>query len=186
LNRRKVIAGVAGAALLAAGGSGATAATTADTHDSVTVKQSYSLKMVPNRYFQSNMRWNRDTYTVQTGGKLTLLFNKDQEGPHTLSVVKARDLPDNAREANNCKACNAIGEAHGADPNSDAPPKFPFVENGKGQKKPASFDRPGDSMLTGPKRGSKVTVDVTAPAGRTLSFLCAIHTQMQAKLKVVK
>ena len=184
--KKKVLAGVAGTALLAAAGGMATAATTADTHGSVTVKQSYSTKMVPNRYFQSGMRWNRDSYTVQTGGKLTLLFNKDQEGPHTLSVVKARDLPDNAREANNCRACEAIGAAHGANPNSDAPPKFPFVENGKGQKKPADFDRPGDSMLTGPTKGSKVTVDVTAPAGRTLSFLCAIHPQMQAKLKVVK
>ena len=183
---KKVFVGLAGIAMLAATSGVATGAKSAGASDSVTVKQSFSLKMKPNRYFQSNMRFNRDVYTVRTGGKVIFLFNKDQEGPHTLSVVKEKDLPDNAREANNCRACEAAGQAHGADPNSDAPPKFPFVENGKGQKTPPNLDRPGDSALTGEKRGSKVTLNVTAKAGKTLAFLCAIHPQMQAHLKVVK
>jgi hypothetical protein len=34
--------------------------------------------------------------------------------------------------------------------------------------------------------GDEVTLPVTAKAGTTLTFLCAIHPWMQAKLKVVK
>ena len=140
--------------------------------------------MKPNRYIKDNMRFDKDVYRVNSGGTLKVVLNKPQEGPHTVSLVKKKDLPTNANEVFNCKVCEAIGEAHGADPNSDKPPKFPFVEDGKGQKKPSDFDKPGDSGITGPDKGDSFTVDVTAPAGTTRHFMCLIHPWMQAKLVV--
>ena len=43
----------------------------------------------------------------------------------------------------NCKICEKLGKAHGADPNSNAPPKFPFLENGVGQATAAVGRRAG-------------------------------------------
>ena len=76
-------------------------------------------------------------------------------------VVKKKDVPRTAKQINNCKICQKIAKAHGADPNSDAPPKFLFLENGVGQDTPPNVDRPGDSGVTGPgKKG-----DVDRPEG---------------------
>jgi hypothetical protein len=181
MNNRKLAAGVAGLCL-AVGISGvAVAANTAAVPKSVTIKQKTSLKMVPNRYIQDGLRWDKDVYKVKSGGTVTVVTTVADEGPHTLSVVKKKDLP----KTPDCKICNKLGEAHGADPNSDAPPKFQFLENGVGQDTPPKLDRPGDSGLTGEgKKGEKITFDVTAKKGSSLYFVCLIHPWMQAKLQV--
>ena len=189
MTNKKIVAGTAGLALMAAGGvaavsaSGSGSAETSATNLAV-VKQKFSLEMKPNRYIKDTMRFNKDVYRVNSGGTLRVVNNKPQEGPHTVSIVKKRDLPKTAQQAFNCKACNAFFKAHGADPNDEGPPKFSFVENGKGQNEPASFDRPGDSGVTGPRKGSSFEAPVTAPAGTTRWFVCALHPWMQAKLKV--
>ena len=185
MTHRKLAGATAGLALIAVGGAAAVGASGQTAPDTAVVKQKYSLKMKPNRYVQDNMRFDKDVYPVKSGGKLKVVLNKPQEGPHTVTLVKKSDLPKTAQEAfEGCKVCEAMGKAHGADPNSDAPPKFPFVENGKGQKKASDFDRPGDSGITGPKKGNSFTVDVTAKAGATRYMLCVIHPWMQAKLAV--
>ena len=76
--------------------------------------------------------------------------------------------------------------AHGADPNSDAPPKFQFLENGVGQDTPPDVDKAGDSGLTGPGEApnEKISLKVTAKKGSQLYFLCLIHPWMQAKVQV--
>jgi hypothetical protein len=187
MNSRKLIAGVAGVAVIAVAGSGvATAQKAPKAPSKATVKEAYSLKMKPNRYIQDGMRWNKDVYTIKKGGTLTLLGNKLQEGPHSLTIVKPSQLPKTAAQAFNCKVCNSLGEAHGADPNSEGPPKFQFLENGKGQNTAPALDRPGDSAIVGLKKGEKLKFKVTAKAGKTLSFLCGFHPWMQAKIKVVK
>ena len=181
---RRLATGAAGVAIIAAGGFAAVGAS-GQAPDTAVVKQKFSLEMKPNRYVKDNMRFDKDVYTVKSGGTLKLVLNQPQEGPHTVSLVKKRDLPKTAIEAfEGCKVCNVLGKAHGADPNSDEPPKFPFVENGKGQKSPSNFDRPGDSALTGPKKGSSVSMPVTAKPGSTRYMLCIIHPWMQAKLAV--
>jgi plastocyanin len=187
MTRRKIAAGTAGLALIAAGGVaavGASGAANSAATDAVVVKQKFSYEMKPNRYIQDNMRFNKDVYRVNSGGTLKLVNNKPQEGPHTVSLVKRRDLPRTANQAFNCKVCNALGKAHGADPNGEEPPEFAFVENGRGQRTPADFDKAGDSGITGPDKGDSFTVDVTAAPGTTRYMLCLLHPWMQAKLKV--
>lgn len=161
------------------------AANSAAAPKTVTVAQKTYLKMKVNRYIQDGLRFNKDVYTVKTGGTVNLKFTVDNEGPHTLSIVRPKDLPTTAAQMNKCSICEKLGEAHGADPNSDAPPKFQFLENGVGENDaPPVLDRPGDSSLTGEKKNSVVKLKVGAKAGKTLSFICLIHPWMQAKLQV--
>jgi plastocyanin len=181
MKNRKLVTGVVGLCL-AVGVSGvAVAANTAAVPKSITVKQKQSFKMVPNRYIQDGLRWDKDVYKVKSGGTITVVNTAADEGPHTFSVVKKKDLP----KTPDCKICNKLGEAHGADPNSDAPPKFQYLENGVGQDTPPNLDRPGDSGLTGQgKKGEKITFNVTAKKGTELYFVCLIHPWMQAKVQV--
>jgi hypothetical protein len=186
MTHHKLIAGVAGLAVAVGGTGVAVAANSAAAPKNVTVKEKYTLKMKPNRYIQDGMRWDKDVYTVRKGGVVTVVANKLQEGPHSLSAVKKSQLPKNAKQAFNCKICNALGKAHGADPNSEGPPKFQFVDNGTGQDTPPDLDRPGDSGIVGFKKGEKIKFKVTAKAGKTIDFICVFHPWMQAKIKVVK
>jgi hypothetical protein len=141
--------------------------------------------MVPNRYIQDNLRWQKDVYTVPSGGSIKVVNLAADEGPHTFTVVQQKDEPKNGLQVARCKICEVLGKAHGANPNSDAPPKFPFLENGVGQQTPPQVDRPGDSGVTGRgKKGESITLTVTAPAGTKLYFMCLIHPWMQAELDV--
>jgi len=183
MRNRKIAAGAAGLALIAAGGAAAVSASGADTAAAPTtavVKQKAGTAFKPNRWVKDKLRFNKDVYTVQSGGTLRVVNTQANEGPHTVSIVKKKDLPTSF----NCPVCNKLGEAHGADPNGSKPAKFDFVENGEGQKDPADFNKPGDSGLTGDNKGDEFEVQVTAPPGKTLHFMCIVHPWMQAKLKV--
>ena len=186
MKNRKVLAGVALCLAVGVGASGvAVAANTAAVPKKVTIKAVQKNKVVPNRYFQDGLRWNQDVYKVKSGGTITVVNDAASEGPHTFTVVKEKDLPKTERAMNRCAICQKLGQAHGADPNSDAPPKFQYLENGVGQNTPPKVDRPGDSGVTGQgKKGEHISFKVTAKKGKTLYFMCLIHPWMQAEVKV--
>jgi hypothetical protein len=138
-----------------------------------------------NRYVEDTLRWNRDVYTVKSGGTLHIVNDAAQEGPHTFTIVKQSDLPRTLNQLFNCHVCNVLAKAHGANPNSNAPPKYQYLENGVGQHTPPNVNQPGDSGVTGKgKKGEFINLKVTAQAGTTLYFMCLIHPWMQAKLIV--
>jgi len=142
-------------------------------------------KMKVNRYIQDGLRWDRDVYKVPSGGTIHVVNTAADEGPHTFTIVKKKDAPRTVAQAFNCKVCNALGKAHGADPNSDAPPKFPFLEDGVGQQTPPSIDKPGDSGVTGEgKKGESIDLAVSAAPGTKLWMMCLIHPWMQAEVDV--
>jgi hypothetical protein len=151
-----------------------------------TIKAVSSIPKVKiNRFIQDGLRWDKDTYSVKSGGTIHIVNNAADEGPHTFTVLAQQDEPKSALQIVNCKICLKLGKAHGANPNSDAPPKFPFLENGVGQKTPPLVDRPGDSGVTGPgKKGESIDLKVTAKPGTKLYFICLIHPWMQAVLDV--
>jgi hypothetical protein len=152
-----------------------------------TIKVSQHNKMVPNRFIQDGLRWDKDVYHVRSGGTLHIVNTVATEGPHTLSVVKKSQLPRTAAQVNNCRICLKIAQEFGiTDPNDpNAQPQFQYVDNGVGSQTPTNVDRPGDSGLTGPgKKGESINLKVTAKKGTTLYFLCAIHPWMQAKIVV--
>ena len=138
-----------------------------------------------NRYIQDGLRWNRDIYKVRSGGTLHIVNRAAGEGPHTFTVVRPKDEPHTGLQVARCLICAKLGKAHGADPSSDAPPTFPFLENGVGQATAPSVDVPGDSGLTGTgKKGEHIDLVVTAPSGSKLYFMCIIHPWMQAEVDV--
>lgn len=150
-----------------------------------TIKSKTSFSFKPNRWIKDGLRWNKDVYIVRSGGTLHVVNGDGSEGPHTFSVLARRAVPKTVRTLFNCAACNALTRAHGADPETEAPPTFPFLENGVGQMTPPNVDRPGDSGLIGEgRKGDFVDFKVTAKAGKTLYFICLIHPWMQAKVEV--
>jgi hypothetical protein len=181
---RKLIAGAA-AVGVSLGATGAAVAAAGRPPAKTTIKVSQTIKLKPNRYIQDGLRWNRDVYKVRSGGTLHVVNTAADEGPHTFTVVRRSDLPRTAAQAFNCKVCNQLGQAHGADPESNAPPKFPFLENGTGQDTPPNVDRPGDSGVTGEgKKGEFIDLKVTATKGKKLYFMCLIHPWMEARVDV--
>lgn len=183
MKNRKLVAAIVGLCL-AVGVSGvAYAATKAPSKTTVTAVTSIKVKI--NRWIQDGLRWNKDVYQIRSGGTLTVVNNAADEGPHTLTIVKEKDLPKTPAQVFQCKICKTLGEAHGADPNSEAPPKFQYLENGVGQDTAPNLDRPGDSGVTGPgKKGEHISFKVTAKKGKELYFLCLIHPWMQGKILV--
>lgn len=138
-----------------------------------------------NRFVEDTLRWNKDVYSVKSGGTLHIVNMAAGEGPHTFTVLARKDEPRTLAALFQCKICEKLGKAHGADPNSNAPPKFQYLENGVGQKTPPLVDRPGDSGVTGKgKKGESIDLKVTAPAGTKLYFMCLIHPWMQAEVNV--
>ncbi len=163
---------VAGAAVAATRGGG-----------NATVKTIDEVSMVPNKYIQDGVHFAPGTVTVASGGTLTFEYgNKDQE-PHTLTVVPKSGLPRTADQAQNCAACQRYATPHLKNPKAPPDEHNPIVRwtLNKGQ---AGFDTIGDSLAIQPGAHKKISVKVTAPAGTTLYFVCAIHPWMQGKIIV--
>jgi hypothetical protein len=138
-----------------------------------------------NRFVEDTLRWDKDVYKVKSGGTLHIVNMAADEGPHTFTVLAKKDEPRTLAKLFRCQICEKLGKAHGANPNSNAPPKFQYLENGVGQKKAPVVDRPGDSGITGKgKKGESIDLRVTAPAGTKLYFICLIHPWMQAEVDV--
>lgn len=183
----KLIALVAGASLAVAGTSVALAggAHSAAVPSKVTIKQKQSFQIKANRFFKDTLRWDRDVYKVKSGGTLHVVDSVVTEGPHTLTVVAKKDLPNTVGEFLNCKICETLGQAHGANPESEAPPTFQYLEDGQGQNTAPDVNKAGDSGVVGEgKKGESIDLKVTAKKGTTLYFMCLIHAQMQAKVIV--
>jgi hypothetical protein len=172
-----IVSGAVATGALAGGGT----TTSVTTIKAVTSPPTMSV----NRYIEDHLRWDKNVYKVKSGGTLHIVNVAADEGPHTFTVVRKKDAPRTGLQALNCKICLTLGKAHGANPNSDAPPKFQYLENGVGQKTAPNVDRPGDSGVTGPgKKGESIDLKVTAPAGTKLYFVCLVHPWMQAQVDV--
>ena len=178
---RKLIAGVAVLGITLGGTGAALAASAKRAPNRATIKAVTNFKVKINRYIRDDLRWNKDVYFVRSGGTLHVVNAARGDGPHTFTVVRRKDLPT-AAHVFDCKICETLGQAHGAPPNGEGPPKFQFLENGVGQDTPPDVDRPGDSAVV--DEGKSVDLKVTAKKGATLRFMCLIHPWMQAKVLV--
>ena len=135
---------------------------------------------VPNRYTQDKLRFDNDVYRLKSGSTIRIRTRVPGE-PHTVSLVSATNVPKTARAIERCfegGVCGRIGQAHEF-PEGEGPPAKPVVDVGK-----TGFDRSGDSVIFGPRAADGVNVKLTARAGKTLNFICAIHPWMQAKIVV--
>jgi plastocyanin len=148
-------------------------------------------KFVPNRLVADTMHFKLGTVRIQSGGTLT--FVDKTKNAHTFSIVKKGQVPRTAKQVDNCFGpgpCDEIAIAHGAvnpETGEEQEPTTPLVNVGK-----AGFNQPGDSVVLPPAggaaaakaRASKLSLKITAPKGKTLYFICAIHPWMQGKVEV--
>lgn len=130
--------------------------------------------------------------TVTVGDQLEIFndTNPKQVGPHTFSLVTKGSLPKTRKAQNSCftpkKICFSIAKWHGFNPKTEkisinlvkaGPAGWSTMGDNSGKK--------GDSWFTGEKKkGTHVTQQVTAAAGTTLYFMCAVHPEMQGEVTV--
>jgi hypothetical protein len=130
--------------------------------------------------------------TVYEGQELEVFndTNPHQVGPHTFSLVEKGTLPKSKAAEKSCftpgHICMSIAKWHGLNPKTEkisinpveaGPKGWSTAGNNKGKK--------GDSWFTGEsKKGTHIIEKVTAKAGTTLYFVCAVHPWMQGSVKV--
>jgi plastocyanin len=145
----------------------------------IVIKGSETFKR--NAYIKDSVHFVAGTLSIRSGGTVTLTNMTDD--PHTFSIVKPSQLPHTVKQIQECHVCGEIARSHGVNPEgppTSGPPPIPLVNVG-----PAGFDESGDSIAINPKsHGGQVTFKITAPAGSTLNFMCAIHPWMQGRILV--
>jgi hypothetical protein len=128
--------------------------------------------------------------SVNAGEKLEIVnkTNPKQVGPHTFSLVTKGSLPKTRKAMNGCfapkKICLAVAQWHGFNPKTErisknlvkaGPAGWSTMGDATGKK--------GDSWYT-EKKGATFSQAVTAKAGTTLYYICAVHPEMQGEVEV--
>jgi hypothetical protein len=190
MRSKRTIAAAAALALGVGGAGTAAAAQHAAAPGNVTVKAIARSAFKANRYIQDGARYDRDVYTIRSGGTITFrdAIPKGGEGPHTLTVLRRSRIPATLRAVNACgnagqaedvkNPCGAIAKKHGA---TQTGVKNVVVNAGR-----PGLDQAGDSYFVSPNGapGSSIRIRVSAAKGTNLSFICLVHPWMQAKLQV--
>jgi hypothetical protein len=128
--------------------------------------------------------------TIASGEELEVLnqTNPKQVGPHTFSLVTKGSIPKTPKARQVCftpnHICKAIASWHGVK-GEGAPTKNPAKAGLEGWDTLGSLTKPGDSWFTGTKPNASFEQPVTAAAGTTIYFMCAIHPWMHGSIKVV-
>lgn len=129
--------------------------------------------------------------TVTAGDQLEIVnkTNPKQVGPHTFSLVTKGSIPKTKKAIGTCftpkKICFAIAEWHGFNPKTEKITKNPAKAGPAGWSTMGTASTKGDSWFSGEKKGGHFSQEVTAAAGTTLYFMCAIHPFMHGQIKVV-
>ena len=142
------------------------------------VKTPGKVSFVKNQYVKDTVRFAPGVITVESGG--TVVFKKTDKDPepHTVTISTKADLPTGFEER--CKPCE-IASGHLKNPKNEESGIKTYVLD-KGQP---GFDVEGDSVVLAPKGPHKTaSVVISAPAGSTLYFVCAIHPWMQGEIRV--
>jgi hypothetical protein len=127
--------------------------------------------------------------TVHEGEELRVVNDTmpSMVGPHTFSLVTKGSLPKTAKQRKECFTPGMIcmGIAHWYGLKGEELPKEPLVDAGKeGWDTMGTYSKKGDSFFFA-KKGQSVEQKVTAKAGTTLYFICAVHAFMQGSVKVL-
>lgn len=140
-----------------------------------TVRTIGGLEFKANRFIKSEQRYDRDMIRVAQGGTVTWKEADPTGEPHTVTIIRAADVPRSAEEVFACEACGAVFPAHF--PEGDEGPLVEVVNVGR-----PGLNRPGDSLWL--NDDAEIAAKVTAKPGRTLNYVCAIHPWMLGKIEV--
>ncbi|MBV9545768.1 MAG: hypothetical protein JOY61_15465 [Chloroflexi bacterium] len=129
----------------------------------------------------------------------TVVWRNTTDEPHSISVVDKTELPPTTAQMMNCTVCDTFLGAHAPTigPNGPVPPFVASLDDFKASAaSPARLDSRGDSVLvaeagksypstTGGTIRDTVSASITAPAGTTLTYFCALHPWMQGTIDVL-
>ena len=137
----------------------------------------------PGQFIKNNFRFVPRNITVHSGDVVRWVDrDRDEDDPHTVTIARKADLPQNIAQLDACYEpgglCITTIEAH--DPGLDEQPPFNFRVNRGGP----GLNARGDSLLFGGPFDHAIRGRVTAPAGRTLYYVCVIHPWMQGSITV--
>lgn len=137
----------------------------------------------PGQFIKNNFRFVPRNITVNSGDVVRWVDrDRSAEEPHTVTIGRRSDLPQNIAQLDACFApgglCAETIEAH--DPGSDFTPPFNIRVNRGGP----GLNARGDSLLFAGPFNQAIQGRVTAPAGRTLFYLCVLHPWMQGSIAV--
>jgi hypothetical protein len=128
--------------------------------------------------------------TIVSGEELEVLnqTNPKQVGPHTFSLVTKGSIPKTPKARQTCftpkHICMAIAHWHGTNGNGPIT-KNPVKAGAEGWDTLGSVTKTGDSWFTGTKPKTSIVQKVTAAAGTTIYFMCAIHPWMHGSIEVL-
>jgi hypothetical protein len=129
-----------------------------------------------------------ETVVAGTDLKIKNKTNPRQVGPHTFSLVRESDIPTNRKDIKACTKklkgiCGAIVVWHDVDLQTGQIGENPVEVGKQGWDRKGSLKRKGDSWVSEAK-GQSFTREVTASAGKELTFICAVHAEMQGSIEV--
>src|SRR6266576_5582471 len=136
------------------------------------VKTPGGVSLVVNQYIKDSVHFSPGHIQVRSGETVTFRHTTKEKEPHTVTVSTAADLPKKASDLDRCKPCE-IALKHLKNPKDQESPIAHLILN----TGPAGLDEEGDSVALKPKKS--VTIAISAPAGTTLHFMCAVHPWMQ-------
>ncbi len=184
---KKATLGIAGAALAVAalaivGVGGAASASTSSKAKPTKITMERKGKEL---YFSS-------PETVAAGSMLKIKNNTNpkQVGPHTFSLAREAVLPTTGKQIKACAKkfkgiCGAIVKWHEVDLQTGEVGENPVEVGKQGWDVKGSLKRKGDSWVS-ERKGQSFKRKVTAPVGKELTFICAVHPEMQGAIEVVE
>jgi len=141
-----------------------------------TVRTRGGVEFEPNQFIRDTHRWEPGHIVVTRNERVTWVDGDESSDPHTITVANERALPDTTEELVECRVCE-LAIAH-LGPND---PDFARMRVNVGR---AGLNQHGDSLALLP--GGRISAKVTAPVGRTLHYLCALHPWMQGSITVAR
>jgi plastocyanin len=152
--------------------------TTASGATSKIVRTQGNETFVPNSKVMATLKFTPGHLVVRSGDTLTLQHSDKSDEPHTLSIVNADEVPSTAEQVFGCgepgTVCDEVFHLFPQEPTTAT------FANGPGTG--PGIDGRLDTLVVFP--GESISEPVTAPAGTTLSFICAIHPWMQGTIDV--
>ena len=125
-----------------------------------------------NALVTSTFRFSPEREFLHTGERVRWIDQDHVPDPHTMTVVRKSQLPTSFAEAFACEPCNDALDAH-----FGTTPPTTRVDVGA-----SGFGQPGDSLLI--LDGASIGATVSAPAGTSVFYVCALHPWMQGSLRV--
>lgn len=127
---------------------------------STTVQIQGTQTFVPNAKIELTFHFTPGTISVHSGS--TAQWVDATSDPHTITIVKAGQVPSTINQVFNCKVCQS--QAPSADVGAPG------------------LDTPGDSLFVKPS--GSVSAPVTATPGTVLHYICVFHPWMQGLINV--